>query len=106
MALVAHIDGQANCARKGIAVAPDQILEIFRPDFALRVWNADKRAGLEIPVRVHVSEHAGRTWVACRLPSTLFAPYANPELDALARELDAIFLRIVAAVHDTKEASA
>ena len=42
MGLVAQINGQANCAKKGIEVAPDQILEIFRPDFAVKVWAADK----------------------------------------------------------------
>ena len=103
MGVVAHIDGQANCARKGIEVAPDQILEIFRPDFALRVWAADKRAGLDIPVRIHVCEHEGKTWVACRLPSAIFAPYAKPALDALGRELDAIFLSILATLHQEKE---
>ncbi len=105
MGVVAHIDGQANCANKGIEVAPDQILEIFRPDFALRVWAADKRAGLDIPVRGHVCEHEGKTWVACRLPSAIFAPYAKPALDALGRELDAIFLHVLATLHDAKEAA-
>ena len=33
MGLVAHINGQANCAQKGIAVPADQILEVFRPDY-------------------------------------------------------------------------
>lgn len=103
MGVVAHIDGQANCAKKGIEAAPDQILEIFRPDFALRVWAADKHAGLDIPVRIHVCEHQGKTWVACRLPSAIFAPYAKPALDALGRELDAIFLNILAVLHDSKE---
>ena len=103
MGVVAHIDGQANCARKGLAAAPDQILEIFRPDFALKVWAVDKRAGLDIPIRIHVCEHEAKTWVACRLPSVIFAPYANPALAALGRELDAIFLHILATLHDVKE---
>jgi len=32
MGVLAHINGQANCAKKGITVPADQILEIFRPD--------------------------------------------------------------------------
>jgi uncharacterized protein (DUF302 family) len=103
MGLVAHIDGQANCARKGIEVLPDQILEIFRPDFAVRVWAADKRAGLDIPIRIHVCEQDGKTWVACRLPSVVFAPYGNEALTAIGRELDDIFARILAALDDVKE---
>lgn len=103
MGVVAHIDGKANCAKKGIQVAPDQILEIFRPEFAVEVWAADKRAGLDIPIRIHVCEHEARTWVACRLPTAIFAPYGNPALDALGRELDAIFLQILATLQDEKE---
>lgn len=103
MGLVAHINGQANCAKKGIEVAPDQILEIFRPDFAVKVWAADKRAGLDIPIRIHVCEYEGATWVSCRLPSTVFAPYGSAALDALGGELDTIFLRILSALDDVKE---
>ncbi|MFA6310047.1 MAG: DUF302 domain-containing protein [Sterolibacterium sp.] len=103
MGLVAHLDGQANCAKKGITVPPDQILEIFRPDFAVRVWAADKRAGLDIPIRVHVCQHAGQTWVACRMPSQVFAPYACAALDAIGQELDEIFARILAALDDARE---
>jgi uncharacterized protein (DUF302 family) len=103
MGLVAHINGQANCAKKGIDVPPDQILEIFRPDFAVKVWAADKRAGLDIPIRIHVCEDEGRTWVVCRMPSEVFAPYASPVLDAIGRELDEIFARILAALDDVKE---
>jgi uncharacterized protein (DUF302 family) len=98
MGVVAHINGQANCAKKGIEVAADQILEIFRPDFAVKVWQADKRAGLDIPVRIHVCEVAGRTRVACRLPSQVFAPYGNDRLDAIGRELDVVFVRILGAL--------
>lgn len=103
MGLVAHINGQANCAKKGIAAMPDQILELFRPDFATRVWAADKRAGLDIPIRIHVCRHAGRTWVACRMPSQVFAPYACAALDAIGQELDEIFTRILAALDDARE---
>ncbi|MDA8390294.1 MAG: DUF302 domain-containing protein [Gammaproteobacteria bacterium] len=96
MALITHIDGQANAARKGLRAGPDQILEVFRPDFAVRVWAADKRAGLDIPIRYHVYEQDGVTHMSYRAPSAIFAPYANPELDALARELDVIFAEIFA----------
>lgn len=95
MGIVAHINGQANCARKGMEVAADQILEIFRPDFAVKVWAADKRAGIDIPIRIHVFAAAGITRVACRLPSQVFAPYGNARLDAVGSELDGIFLRIL-----------
>lgn len=103
MGLVAHLDGQANCSKKGIAAAPDQILEIFRPDFAVKVWAADKRAGLDIPIRIHVCAHEGKTWVSCRMPSAVFRPYDNATLENIGAELDEIFLHILAALDDVKE---
>ncbi len=105
MGIVAHINGQANCAKKDIAVPADQILEIFRPDFAVKVWAVEKKAGLDIPIRIHVYEDGGRTWVACRQPSAIFKPYANPRLDAIGVELDTLFQRILASLADVKEST-
>lgn len=96
MGVVAHINGQANAARRGLVVAGDQILEVFRPDLAIRVWRAEKRAGIEIPVRIHVFKQGPETVVSCRPPSEIFAPYRNPELDLIGTELDPVFARIVA----------
>ena len=96
MGLVAHADGQANCAKKGIDVPADQILEVFRPDYAVKVWAADKAAGIDIPLRFHLYEADGRTWVAHRPASEVFKPYANPALDALGGELDTLFNQLLA----------
>lgn len=98
MGLVAHINGQANCAKKGLSVPPDQILEVFRPDFAVRVWAAEKNAGIEIPLRIHIYESEGTTWIAHRYASEVFKPYMNPGLDALSGELDALFNQLLAAL--------
>ncbi len=95
MGLVAHINGQANVAKKGIVVDCDQILEIFRPDFAVRVWAARKEAGLDIPLRLHVYVAGGRTITAYRRPSQVFARYDHPDLVSLGAELDRIFAAIV-----------
>lgn len=98
MRLVAHINGQANAAKIGKTVPADQILEVFRPDFAIRVWAACKPAGHDIPLRIHVYEDGDATKVACRMPSTVFEPYGSPELMAVGEELDAIFESILANV--------
>ena len=98
MGLVAHANGQANCAKKGISVPADQVLEVFRPDFAVKVWAADKAAGIDIPLRIHLYDADGRTWVAHRPASVVFQPYANPQLDILGVELDAIFNQLLAAL--------
>ena len=98
MGLVAHINGQANAAKRGITVPADQILEVFRPDFAVRVWQADKRAGIDIPLRIHIYATASHTQVAMRHPGDVFAHYGNTQLDAIAAELAPIFNTILAAL--------
>jgi uncharacterized protein (DUF302 family) len=98
MRVVAHINGQANAAKLGKQVPADQILEVFRPDFAIRVWNACKPAGHDIPLRIHVYEDGAQVKVACRLPGEVFAAFGSPELDAVGAELDGIFNNILAKV--------
>jgi uncharacterized protein (DUF302 family) len=98
MGLVAHANGQANCAKKGISVPADQVLEVFRPDYAVKVWAADKAAGIDIPLRIHLYEADGRTWVAYRPAAEVFKSYVNPQLDVLGGELDTIFNQLLAAL--------
>jgi len=96
MGLVAHANGQANCAKKGIAVPADQVLEVFRPDYAVKVWAAEKAAGIDIPLRIHLYEADGSTWIAYRPATEVFKPYSNPQLDVLGGELDVIFNHLLA----------
>lgn len=98
MGLVAHINGQANCEKKGFTVPADQILEVFRPDFAMRVWQAEKAAGIDIPLRIHLYEQTGRTHVAFRTPHEVFAPYNNATLIKIADELAPIFDTILSSL--------
>lgn len=98
MRVVAHINGQANAAKMGKEVPADQILEVFRPDFAIRVWAACKPAGHDIPLRIHVYEDGDAVKVACRLPSEVFAPFDAPALTEIGAELDGIFNNILAKV--------
>lgn len=102
MGLVAHANGQANCASKGLRVPADQVLEVFRPDYAVKVWAADKAAGIDIPLRIHLYEADDRTWVAHRPASQVFRPYGNPQLDVLGGELDAIFNQLLATLDPWK----
>lgn len=96
--LVAHINGQANAAKIGKEVPADQILEVFRPDFAIRVWQACKPAGHDIPLRIHVYEDGDIVKVACRMPSEVFKSFASPELDEIGVELDTLFDQILSSV--------
>lgn len=99
MRVVTHINGQANAARIGKEVPADQILEVFRPDFAIRVWGACKEAGIDIPLRIYAYEEGdGKTIVQCRMPNEVFAPYESPGLMHVAEELEGIFSEILTAV--------
>ena len=100
MRVVAHINGQANAAKMGKTVPADQILEVFRPDFAIRVWEACKAAGHDIPLRIHVYEQGEEVIVACRMPGTVFSAFNSPELDAIGQELDEIFSNILNSVNE------
>lgn len=98
MRVVAHINGQANAAKMGKKVPADQILEVFRPDYAIRVWAACKPAGHDIPLRIHVYEEGDDVKVACRMPSEVFSPFGSEALDDVGSELDGIFFSILARV--------
>ena len=65
---------------------------VFRNDFAVRLLAADAAAGFEAPIRIYVYENAdGTATVSYIAPSVVFAPYQNAEVQAVAKELDAIF---------------
>lgn len=98
MRLVAHINGQANARLIGEAVPADQILEVFHPSYAVRLWRVCKPAGYDIPLRIHVYEQDGDTHIACRMPKTVFAPYRCDALNAIAEELQGVFENILARV--------
>ena len=69
---------------------------VFRNDFAVRLLAADPAAGFEAPIRIYVHENPdGTATVSYISPSAVFAPYRHAEVQAIARELDAIFKAIV-----------
>jgi len=93
--VLAHIDGAANASRQGIQTAAHQIMEVFHPAYAARVWAAKAEAGLSIPVRLHIYEaEDGAVYVDCQRPSALLAPHGLAALDAVGEELDPRFERI------------
>src|SRR3569623_1159915 len=65
-------------------------------------WAAEKAAGIDIPLRIHLYEAGGRTWVAYRPATDVFKPYVNPQLDVLGSELDAIFNQLLATLDPWK----
>lgn len=99
MGLVCHANAQAGAASRGVTIKGNQVLMVFRPDFAIRMLAASVEAGFEAPLRFYVTENDdGTATVRYMKPSVIFKPYAHAELDKLAAELDPIFEKIVSAV--------
>lgn len=96
MGLVCRANAQAGAASRGVKVPGNQVFMIYRPDFAIRMLEADVEAGFEAPLRIYVVEKPnGTAEVSYIKPSAVFAGYDNPQLNAMAVELDAIFAAIV-----------
>lgn len=96
MALVCHANAQRGAAGRGVTIKGNQVLMVFRNDFAVRLLAADPAAGFEAPIRIYVYENPDGTGTVSYIPpSVVFAPYRHVEVQAIAREVDVIFKTIV-----------
>lgn len=86
-------------AMRGLDIPGDRIIGVYRNDFAVRMLDASPAAGIEAPIRFHITEGTDGTaalrWIE---PSAVFAPYDGGDaLQAMAAELDVIFADIAEA---------
>jgi len=96
MGLVAQASASRGAASRGVTIPGNAVLEVFRNDYAVRMLEASVPAGIEAPLRIYVIENADKTaTIIYRRPTAVFTPYGNAKLDAMARELDPIFEKIV-----------
>ncbi|MBS0336168.1 MAG: DUF302 domain-containing protein [Proteobacteria bacterium] len=96
MGLVAQASASRGAAARGVKIRGNLVLMVFRNDYAVRMLAASVPAGIEAPIRIYLVEEAdGKTSVTWRSPSAVFAPYGSAELNAMARELDPVFEKIV-----------
>lgn len=95
MAVVAAASASRGAAARGVKIAGNAVVMVFRNDYAVRIPEASVAAGIEAPLRYYVTENAdGTATLSWRTPSSVFAPYGSPALDDMARELDAVFEQI------------
>jgi uncharacterized protein (DUF302 family) len=88
----------ATCGAKaiGVTIPGNRVIMVYRPDFAVRMLKASEAAGIEAPLRLYVTERPdGTAKLTYRLPSHVFGVYEVPDLDEMAKELDAIVEKIV-----------
>ena len=96
MGLVTRASASEGAQRRGVMIRGDAVIGVFRNDFAVRMLAADIDAGIEAPIRLHLTEEAdGTTSIRYLLPSAVFARYEGEAIKALGRELDPIFEAIV-----------
>ena len=99
MIVVTRASASKGAASRGVTIAGNMVLGVYRNDFAVRMLEASVPAGIEAPIRFYVAETAeGTARLAYRTPSAVFAPYEDggAPLAALAAELDEIFAAIAA----------
>ncbi len=96
MGLVAQASASRGAAGRGVKIRGNLVLMVFRNDYAVRMLAVSAPSGIEAPLRIYVTEDAdGKASVTWRTPSAVFAPYGSAELNAMARELDPVFEKIV-----------
>lgn len=95
MAVVAKASASQGAAARGVKIPGNAVIMVFRNDYAVRMLEASRPAGIEAPLRFYVTENpdgtASLTW---RAPSAIFAPYGSAPLNEMAHELDPVFAAI------------
>ncbi len=96
MYAVTRASASAGARGRGIQIAGNMVIGVYRNDFAVRMLEASVESGIEAPIRFYVTENPnGTATLRYRTPSAVFAPYDGGEkLVEMARELDGIFARI------------
>ena len=98
MGLVTRASATVGAKSLGKTIAGNMVVGVYRPDFAIRMLEASVPAGIEAPIRFYITEDSasGKATLIYRTPSSVFGPYKNTDLDAMAKELDVIFAKIAA----------
>ena len=90
--MIAVSKASAGAKRRGIDIAGNMVIGVFRNDFAVRMLAASIEAGIDAPLRFYLTDDGdGTATLIYRTPTAVFAPYGNASLNDIAVELDAIF---------------
>ena len=72
------------------------VILVSSSDYWGRILKANQLAGMEMPIRLYVTDTGNRTSaVIYRTPSSIFALYDTPDLDRIAADMDQVFAKIV-----------
>ncbi|MEO0766037.1 MAG: DUF302 domain-containing protein [Pseudomonadota bacterium] len=100
MGVVTQAGPTGAAKKRGITIPGNRVIGLFNNVYAVNILNLSTAAMIEAPIRMYVTENDdGSATLSYKLPSTVFAPYAEdagPALAELASELDTIFAAISA----------
>ncbi|MBI4635780.1 MAG: DUF302 domain-containing protein [Candidatus Rokubacteria bacterium] len=83
-------DLKAKMAEKGVAFGREcRIFEVCNPHQAKKVLEANLEISTALPCRISVYEEGGRTTLATIKPTAMIDLFASPELEEVAREVEA-----------------
>jgi uncharacterized protein (DUF302 family) len=89
-------DLRAKMAEKGVPFAREcRIFEVCNPQQARTVLEANLEISTALPCRISVYEEGGRTVLATIKPTAMLDLFPNPELKAVAEQVEATITRIM-----------
>ncbi|MBW8640018.1 DUF302 domain-containing protein [Hoeflea sp. WL0058] len=97
MGLVTQASASKGAESRGVTIAGNRVVGVYRNDFAVRMLDASLAAGIEAPIRFYVTEDEGGSTLSYKTPTFVFSPYfdeGGETLKSLAAELDGIFAGI------------
>jgi uncharacterized protein (DUF302 family) len=103
MAVEAHkfgvlgvIDLKAKMVAKGVTFSPEcRILEVCNPHQAKIVLESNMAVSTALPCRICVYEEGGKVKVATLKPTALIGQFGSPELEPVARDVEAALLQAI-----------
>jgi len=97
MMVISTIDHQQMLSMVGLQTKPMVTIEFFHPRYGKTIFENDRRAALEVPLRIAVMENEqGQVMYQYNRPSYVFGRYNN--LGDLGQELDKALTEIVGEV--------
>jgi len=92
--IVKEVPFTAMLAMVGTKAEKMKGFEVFHPRYGKVIYNNDKNAFVEAPLRIFVQDQGGKVMIRYRKPSAVFAGYSG--LSKLGKGLDGLFAKIVA----------
>ena len=83
-------------AKKGVTFAHEcLIFEVCQPNQAKKVLDQNMSVSTALPCRISIYEEDGKTHMATLKPTSLLAMFDSPQLEGVAREVEASIVKIM-----------